>query len=95
VRGFPTGGGAVLRGAGQPADLQQGISVALDRRARIGYPLGNRTGCGESLDQRTERATVLGLQEALKPQPPITALPPPQLPRSSGAFGLGGGRGPS
>src|SRR5262245_11068258 len=29
VRGFPGGGGTVLRGAGQPAHLEQGIGIAL------------------------------------------------------------------
>ena len=88
MRGFSTGGGAVVGGAGQPTDLHQRISVALRGGTRIGHTLGRRAGYGKLLDQRTERGTVLRLQEPFEPQPPIAALPQPQLPCRRGRLGL-------
>jgi hypothetical protein len=58
VWGFPGGGGAVLRGAGESADLQEGVGVALGAGAWVGDVFGGGAGCGELLDQGAERGTV-------------------------------------
>lgn len=62
-------------GAGQPADLQQGISVALQGGPRVADVLGRGTGCDELFDQGSERGAVLGPQESLQPQPCSTIEP--------------------
>jgi hypothetical protein len=93
VWGFPGGGGAVLGGAGQPADLEQGVGVALGGGARIGDVPGGWAGCGELLDEGAERGAVLRLQESVESEPSVAALPEPELPRSGGGFGLVAGWG--
>ena len=91
--GSPAVLGQSLGGAGQPADLQQGVSVALRRGSLVGDGVGSGSGCGELVDQRPERGTVLGFQVSLQPEPPVAAVPQPQLPRSRGRLRLVAGLG--
>ncbi len=80
VRWLPGGGGALFGRAGEPADLQQGIGVALRGGAGIGDAFAGGAGSGELLDQRPQRGTVLGLQEAFEPESPVAAAAQPEFP---------------
>ncbi len=51
VRGFPTGGGEIVGGAGPVAQFDQGVGVALGDAAGVGCAVGGGTAGGELLDQ--------------------------------------------
>ncbi|HEX4100270.1 MAG TPA: hypothetical protein VHY21_06935 [Pseudonocardiaceae bacterium] len=73
VWGFASGGGAVVGGAGQAADLQQSVSVALRRAALVGNGVGGGTGGGELFDQRPKRRPVLSFVAMVRDSNSATA----------------------
>ena len=91
--GSPGGAGAVLGGAGQSADLQQGIGVALRGAAGVGNGVGGGSRCGELVDQGPKRSAVLGFEIALQAEAAVAAVPQPQLPGGGGGLGLVAGFG--
>lgn len=71
-----------------PAELQQGVSIALRRGSHIGNALGSGAGPGELFYQRPERSTVLWFEVSLQPESAVAAVTQPQLPRSRGRLRL-------
>jgi hypothetical protein len=75
-------------GAGESADLQEGVGVALGAGAWVGDVFGGGAGCGELLYQGAERGTVFGFEESFEAEPSVAACPEPEFSRSGGGLGL-------